>query len=66
MNALRRIVERLESLYCDNNEDIVYDDRTTGSNAGILSPTQSGLVGRPLFAISVEQIQALREGASFR
>ena len=34
LNALRRILERLESLYCDNNEKNDYEDITTGSSAG--------------------------------
>ena len=66
LNTLRRILERLESLYCDNNEENDYEDITTGSSAGISSPAYSGLVGRPSFTISVEQIQALREGVFFR
>ena len=66
LNALRRILERLESLYCDNNEESDYEDITTGSSAGISSPAYSGLVGRASFMISVEQIQALREGVFFR
>lgn len=66
LNALRRILERLESLYCDNNEENDYEDITTGSSAGISSPAYSGLVGRPSFTIAVEQIQALREGVFFR
>ena len=37
LNALRRILERLESLYCDNNEENDYEDITTGSSAGISS-----------------------------
>ena len=65
LNALRRILKRLESLYCDNNEENDYEDITTGSSAGISSPAYSGLVGRPSFTISVEQIQALR-GVFFR
>ena len=43
LNALRRTLERLESLYCDNEEND-YEDITTGSSAGILSPAYSGLV----------------------
>ena len=66
MNALRRILERLESLYCDNNEGNDYEDIITGSSAGMSSPAYSGLVGRPSFTISVEQIQALRGGVFFR
>ena len=66
LNALRRILERLESLYCDNNEENDYEDITTGSGAGISSPAYSGLVGRPSYTISVKQIQALREGVFFR
>ena len=66
LNALRRILERLESLYCDDNEENDYEDITTGSSDGISSPAHSGLAGRPSFAISVEQIQALREGVFFR
>ena len=45
LNALRRILERLESVYCENNEENDYEDIAT---------------------ISVEQIQALREGVFFR
>ena len=37
LNALRRILERLESLYCDNNEDNDYEDITRGSSDGISS-----------------------------
>ena len=66
LNALRRTLERLESLYCNNNEENDYEDITTGSSAGISSPAYSGLVGRPSFTISVEQIQSLREGVFFR
>lgn len=47
LNALGRILERLESLYCDNNEENDYENITTG--AGISSPAYSGLVGRPSF-----------------
>ena len=35
LNALRRILERLESLYCDGNEENDFKDITTGSSAGI-------------------------------
>ena len=66
INALRRIMERLESLYCDNNEESEYEDSVAGLNAGISSRTQSGLVGRPDFEISVPQIQVLRDGVCFR
>ena len=66
LNALRRLLERLESEYCDNNEENDYEDITTGSSDGISSPAYSGLVGRPSFTISVKQIQALREGVFFR
>ena len=66
LNALRRTLQRLESLYCDNNEENDYEDIKTGSSAGISSPAYSGLVGRPSFTISVEQIQSLREGVFFR
>ena len=66
LNALRRILERLESLYCDNNEENDYEDIITGSSAGISSPSYSGLMGRLSFTISVKQIQALREGVFFR
>ncbi|XP_044163830.1 uncharacterized protein LOC114977278 [Acropora millepora] len=66
LNALRRILERLESVCCDNNEENDYEDITTGSSDGISSPAYSGLVGRPSFTISVEQTQALREGVFFR
>ena len=59
MNALKRIMERLESLHCNNNEESEYEDSAAASNVGISSPTQSGL-GRLDFGISVEQIQALR------
>ncbi|XP_044164677.1 uncharacterized protein LOC122948691 [Acropora millepora] len=41
LNALRRILERLESLYCDNNEENDYEDITTGSSDGISSPAYS-------------------------
>ena len=34
---LRRILERLESLYCDNKEENDYEDITTVSSAGISS-----------------------------
>ena len=59
LNALRRILERLESLYRDNNEENDYEDITTGSSVGISSPAYSGLVGTPSFTISVEQIKAV-------
>ena len=49
LNALRQILERLESLYCDNDEENDYENITTGSSAGISSPAYSGLVGRPSF-----------------
>ena len=49
LNALGRILERLESLYCDNNEENDYENITTGSSAGISSPAYSGLVGKPSF-----------------
>lgn len=66
MNTLRRIMERRESLYCNNNEESEYEGSTAAPNARISSPAQSGLVGRPAFGISVEQIQALRVGVCFR
>ena len=66
LNALRRILERRESLNCVNNEENDYEDITTGSSEGISSPAYSELVGRPSFTISVEQIQALREGVFLR
>ena len=53
LNALRRILERLESLYCDNNEENGYEDIKTGSSAGISSSAYSGPVGRPSVTISV-------------
>ena len=65
MNALRKLLVRLESLYCHNNEESERESNITGSNDGVSSPRQSGLVGRPSFEISGEQIQALREGAWF-
>lgn len=45
LNALRRILERMESLYCDNNEENDYEDFIIGSSADISSPAYSGLVG---------------------
>ena len=59
-------MERLGSLYCNNIVESEYEDSATDPNAGISSPTQSGLVGRPAFGISVEEIQALRDGVCFR
>ena len=56
---------RLESLYCHNNDENEYETNITGSNDGVSSPRQSGLVGRPSYEISEEQIRALREGAWF-
>ena len=41
LNFLRRILERLESLYCDNNEENDYEDITTGSSDCISSPAYS-------------------------
>ena len=56
MNALRQLLVRLESLYCHNNEESEYETNITGSNDGVSSPRQSGLVGRPSFEISGEQV----------
>ena len=33
-NALRKLLVRLESLYCHNNEDSEYDTKKTGLNDG--------------------------------
>ena len=66
MHALRRVRERLESLYCNKNENSEFEDSATGPNTGISPPTQSGLVGRLASRISVEQIQELRDGVWFR
>ena len=34
MNAQRQLLERLESLYCHNNEESEHDTNITGSNDG--------------------------------
>ena len=65
MNAPSQLLVRLESLYCNNNEESEYETNITGSNDGVSSFRQSGHVGRPSFEISGEQIQALTEGAWF-
>ena len=41
LNAVRRILERLESVCCDNNEENDYEEITTVSSAGISSPAYS-------------------------
>ena len=65
MNALRQLLVRLGGLYCHNNEESEYETNITGSNDDVSFPTQYGLVGRPSFEISLEQIQAFGEGAWF-
>ena len=43
VNTLRRVMERLENLYCDNNEESEYElDSAAGLNAGNNAPKTGG------------------------
>ena len=63
LNALRRILERLESLYCDNNEENDYEDITSlhyitiyldmkNCHFAILSHSDKHTLARPLTSMS--------------
>ena len=68
MNAVGRIMERLQSLYCNNDEKIEYKDIAAGPYTGISSPTQSRLVERPAIALGsqLNRFKHLSNGVCFR
>ena len=57
MNALRKLLVRLESLYCHNNEESEYDTKKTGLNDGF-SLNEDKIVSKKVLQVGNEEIHS--------
>ena len=57
MNALRKLLVRLESLYCHNNEESEYDTKKTGLNDGF-SLNEDKIVSKKFLHVGNEEIHS--------
>ena len=56
MNALRKLLVRLESLYCHNNEESEYDTKKTGLNDGF--SLKDKIVSKKFLHVGNEEIHS--------